>query len=98
MVQKTEKSNEWTEFKNTVETRVLANENKIKSLKKITNLNSKVYKKIASLEKANYDLRKYIDEYIIEEKVRRDNFHKAKLLELQNLDSNMAHLELGQNK
>ena len=65
MVQKTEKSNEWTEFKNTVETRVLANENKIKSLKKITNLNSKVYKKIASLEKANYDLRKYIDEYII---------------------------------
>ena len=98
MVQKTEKSNEWTEFKNTVETRVLANENKIKSLKKITNLNSKVYKKIASLEKANYDLRKYIDEYIIEEKVRRDNFHKAKSLELQDLDSNMAHLELGQNK
>ncbi len=51
-------------------------------MKKITNLNSKVYKKIASLEKANYDLRKYMDEYIIEEKVKIDNFHKAKLLEL----------------
>jgi hypothetical protein len=61
-------------------------------------LNSKVYKKIASLEKANYDLRKYMDEYIIEEKVKIDNFQKAKLLELQDLDSNMAHLELGQNK
>ncbi len=67
-------------------------------MKKITNLNSKVYKKIASLEKANYDLRKYMDEYIIEEKVKIDNFQKAKLLELQDLDSNMAHLELGQNK
>ena len=49
-------------------------------------------------EKANYDLRKYMDEYIIEEKVKRDNFHKAKLLELQDLDSNMARLNFGQSK
>ncbi len=98
VVQKGEKSNEWTEFKNTIETKVQMNEDIIKNLKKTTNLNSKIYKKIAYLEKVNYDLRKYMNEYIVEEKTKRDNFQKSKLIEIQELDTNIVHLAKEQKK
>lgn len=39
-----------------------------------------------------------MNEFIVEEKTKRDNFQKSKLIEIQELDTNIVHLAKEQKK
>ncbi|OFY84766.1 MAG: hypothetical protein A3F72_05775 [Bacteroidetes bacterium RIFCSPLOWO2_12_FULL_35_15] len=71
---KNENPDEWTKFKIETEKKIRANENKIKEIKGIPNADSKLLRTIISLEKDNNDLRKQMDEYYEEMKVKWENF------------------------
>ena len=71
---KNENPDEWTKFKIETEKKIRANENKIKEIKGIPNADSKLLRTIISLEKDNNDLRKQMDEYFEEMKVKWENF------------------------
>jgi hypothetical protein len=86
---KAEITDPWIKFKNEVEKKILNNEKKIKELKGIPNADSKLFRNISGLEKDNNDLRKQLDEYNEEEKVRWETF-KTKL----NHDADEISIEL----
>ncbi len=73
-VKKNESPDEWTLFKIETEKKIFLNENKIKGIKGIPNTDTKFFRKVASLEKDNNDLRRKMDEYKGEEKARWENF------------------------
>ncbi|MBI3232567.1 MAG: hypothetical protein HYZ42_00750 [Bacteroidetes bacterium] len=95
VVKKGENIDAWTGFKSSIELRIVENENRIKTLKKVQNLNSKVYKKILSIEKTNYDLRKKLNEYIAEEKVNRENFKLDISNNINLIDTSIKMLDIG---
>lgn len=86
---KNENLDEWTKFKIETEKKIHTNENKIKEIKGIPNTDSKLIRTLLSLEKDNNDLRKQMDEYQEEIKVKWENF-KTKI----NHDVNEIGIEL----
>lgn len=86
---KNENPDEWTKFKIDTEKKIRTNENKIKEIKGIPNADSKLLRTILSLEKDNNDLRKQMDEYHEEMKMKWENF-KTKI----NHDVNEIGIEL----
>lgn len=74
IVMKNEIVDEWKKFKSETEKRVLINENKIKELKGTPDSNTKLYRQVATLEKDNNDLRRQMDEYNEEMKVKWESF------------------------
>lgn len=86
---KNENLDEWTKFKIETEKKIRTNENKIKEIKGIPNADSKLIRTLISLEKDNNDLRKQMDEYHEEMKVKWENF-KTKI----NHDINKIGIEL----
>ena len=77
-IKKIENPDEWTKFKTEAESKITANESKIKALKGIPNSNAKLLRKIATIEKRNNELRKQMDVYNEDVKVMWENF-KAKM-------------------
>ncbi len=76
-VKKIEVVDEWIKFKLETEKKIIANENKIKEIKSIPNANTKLLKKAAHLEKGNNDLRRQMNEYNEEVKVKWESFKTA---------------------
>ncbi len=89
VVTKNESVDEWKKFKLDTEKRILMNENKIKEIKGIPDSNPKLYRKVTTLEKNNNDLRRQMDEYNEEMKVKWESF-KVKI----NHDVNEIGIEL----
>lgn len=69
-----EAPDQWTLFRNATEKKILANEQAIKALKKIPDTNAKWRKQVASLEESNHALRKQLDVYHEEAKLKWENF------------------------
>lgn len=88
-VKKSETPDEWTKFKFETEKKILTNEKKIKEIKSIPNANAKLLRKVTNLEKDNNNLRRQMDEYKEEVKVKWENF-KVKM----NHDVNEIGIEL----
>jgi hypothetical protein len=86
---KNENSDEWSVFKSEMEKKILVNENKIKALKKTPDASTKLLRKITGLEDDNNNLRKQMDEYHEEMKMKWENF-KLKI----NHDVNEINIEL----
>lgn len=89
VVTKNESVDEWKKFKFETEKRIHINENKIKEIKGIPDSNTKLYRHVATLEKDNNDLRRQMDEYNEEMKVKWESF-KVKI----NHDVNEIGIEL----
>jgi hypothetical protein len=89
IVMKNESVDEWKKFKFETEKRILINENKIKEIKGIPDSNTKLYRQVTTLEKDNNDLRRQMDEYNEEMKVKWESF-KVKI----NHDVNEIGIEL----
>lgn len=89
IVMKNESVDEWKKFKLETEKRILTNENKIKEIKGIPDSNTKLYRQVTTLEKDNNDLRRQMDEYNEEMKVKWESF-KVKI----NHDVNEIGIEL----
>ncbi|MDP1745763.1 MAG: hypothetical protein Q8L90_09310, partial [Bacteroidota bacterium] len=95
VVIKNESVDEWKKFKFETEKKILVNENKIKEIKGIPDSNTKLYRQVTTLEKNNNDLRKQMDEYNEEMKVKWESF-KVKInhdvkeigIELQDIQVN----------
>ncbi|MDP1745574.1 MAG: hypothetical protein Q8L90_08355 [Bacteroidota bacterium] len=86
---KNESVDEWKKFKFETEKRILINEKKIKEIKGIPDSNTKLYRQVVTLEKNNNDLRRQMDEYYEEMKVKWESF-KVKI----NHDVNEIGIEL----
>ena len=84
---KAENLDEWTVFKLEVEKKILNNESKIKVVKSNSSSNSKLLKKLITLEKENNDLRRQMNEYAEEMKIKMETF-KA------NLNQNVSNIDL----
>lgn len=84
-----ENMSEWTKFKIETEKKILINEKRIKDIKGIPVTNSKLIRNVLSLEKDNNDLRRQMDEYNEEVKLKWEIF-KAKI----NHDVNKIGIEL----
>lgn len=80
---------EWTKFKTNIEKKILKNEDKIKVIKNVPNANTKLLRQVTNLEKENNDLRRQMNEYNEEVKLRWENF-KLKI----NHDANEIDIEL----
>lgn len=89
IVMKNQMVDEWKKFKLETEKKILKNESKIKEIKGTPDSNTKLYKKVATLEKDNNDLRRQMDEYNEEMKVKWETF-KIKI----NHDVNEIGIEL----
>ncbi|MES2397444.1 MAG: hypothetical protein V4549_15650 [Bacteroidota bacterium] len=89
IIMKNESVDEWKKFKSETEKRILINENKIKEIKGIPDSNTKLYRQVTTLEKDNNDLRRQMDEYNEEMKVKWESF-KVKI----NHDVNEIGIEL----
>lgn len=89
IITKNESIDEWKKFKLETEKRIVMNENKIKEIKGIPDSNPKLYRKVTTLEKNNNDLRKQMDEYNEEMKLKWESF-KVKI----NHDVNEIGIEL----
>jgi hypothetical protein len=73
-VKKVETLDEWTKFKQETENKIRINETKIKEIKGLHDANASMLKKVVGLEKDNNDLRKKMDKYNEEVKVKWEMF------------------------
>lgn len=89
VVEKNNNQDEWTRYKIEMGKKILSNENKIKEIKAMPNSSAKLRRNIASLEKDNNDLKRGMEEYKEEMKVKWENF-KTKM----NYDVNEIGIEL----
>lgn len=71
---KYDNQDDWTLFKADVERKIQANAVKIKEIKGTPNVTSSMYKKAATLEKENNNLKIQMDEYKADEKLNWDKF------------------------
>lgn len=76
-VKKSEIQDEWTKYKNEMEKKIRANENKIKEIKGLPDVNDALLRKVTVLEKTNNDLRVKMDEYKEEVKVKWETFQAS---------------------
>ena len=89
VVKKKETTDEWALFRIEIERKIHANENKISEMKSIQNASANLLKRVSVLENNNNDLRKQLDEFNEEVKVKWESF-KIKM----NHDANEIGIEL----
>ena len=73
-VKKTEVLDEWTKFKLETEKKIRLNENKIKKIRDLSDINGSLRKKLTKLEKDNNNLKSRMDEYNEEVKAKWEMF------------------------
>lgn len=98
VVKKVESPDEWTKFKIATESKITANENKIKELKGVPNYSGKLLKKIATIEKHNNDLRKQLDVYNEDVKVMWENFKAKMSHDVNEIDIDLKDLTINNHK
>lgn len=93
VVKKNENLDEWEKFKIEMEIKIHVNEDKIKEIKALPNVKSNVNRKVKNLEKENNELRKKIDEYSEDEKMRWETFKVS-----MNHNANQINIDLNSLK
>lgn len=86
---------EWSKFKMAIDKEILSNEKRIKDLRSIPNASSSMLKKVSFIEKENNNLKKQMDVYNEEVKLKWENFKVALnhdlneiIIELKDLKTN----------
>jgi len=97
-IKKIENIDEWTKFKMETEKKIVANEKKIKQIKEIPNSNSKLLRKVTGLEQDNNDLRKQMDEYNEEVKLKWENFKMTMNHNVNEIDIELKDLTVNNKK
>jgi hypothetical protein len=72
-----EKPDEWTAFNIEIENKILNNEKKIIEMKKKSNSNSNLLRKVINIEKTNNDLRNQMNDYKEEVKLKWETFKSS---------------------
>ena len=97
-VKKIETQDEWTKFKMETEKKILSNEKKIKEIKVIPNADAKLLRKITSLEKDNNDLRRQLDQYSEDVKVKWENFKATMNHDVNEIDIELKDIKINNKK
>ncbi len=95
---KCENHDEWGKFKSETEKKILSNENKIVAMKSIPKASGKLIRKVTSLEKDNNDLRRQMDEYNEEVKVKWENFKVMINHDVNEIDIELKDITLNNKK
>lgn len=98
VVKKAESPDEWTKFKIETESKIIANESKIRELKGNPNSKAKLLKKIATIEKHNNDLRKQMDVYNEDVKVMWENFKVKMRHDVNEIEIDLKDLKINNPK
>lgn len=86
--------NEWSSFMLEIEKKINRNEQTIKAIKSIPNYSVKLFKKVATLEETNNNLKIKIKDYQEDEKLKMENFKQTIHLEAQEIDSQLNEMTL----
>lgn len=87
-IEKQEIQDEWSKFRSSTDKKIKANDLKIEQISKMKNADDKVLKHLNNLKTENNELRRNIDDYKEEEKVRWENFktttdHNINVIEIE---------------
>lgn len=77
VVKENETPDEWTKFKLETEKKIRQNENKIKEIRGLADLNASLRRKVTNMEKDNNDLKIRMDQYKEEVKVKWEMFQAS---------------------
>ena len=86
---KSDNTDEWSVFKLETEKKIIVNEKLIKNIRSSSESNAGLLKKATSIEKENNDIRKQMEEYKEEEKLKWENFKST-----MNHDVNKINIQL----
>ena len=81
-----------------MEKKILSNENKINQIKSIPGANAKLLRNVAGLEKDNNDLKRMMDEYNEEIKVKWENFKTKMTHNVNEIDIELKDLAINNKK
>lgn len=98
LVKKNASPDEWAKFKTETEKKIASNENKIKEIKGIPNANAKLLRKVTILEKENNDLRRQMDEYKEEVKVKWESFKQTINHDVNEIDIELKDITINNKK
>lgn len=90
--------NEWSSFMLEIEKKININEQTIKAIKSIPNYSVKLFKKVATLEETNNNLKIKIKDYQEDEKLKMENFKQTIYLEVQEIDNQLNEMTLKNQK
>ena len=93
-----ESQDEWTRFKNEIEKKILANENRIKKIKQTPDANVKLFKKATHLEKENEELKIQLTEYEVEVKLNLKKFKEKVNVQVKDIDDKLNDISPQENK
>ncbi len=93
-IKKAELLDEWSRFRSDMETKIAANQAKIKTLKGASNTNTKTFRKIARLENDNSSLRKQMDDYCADAKARQVKFVASTLADVKEITASLNDMAL----
>lgn len=91
-IKKNESTDDWTKLKNEIDKRIKINEYSIKHIKNSSTTDSKILKKLTRLEDENNALKKQIDEYIIDMKLKLEQFKTKIDKDTQELEVELKEL------
>ena len=95
---KIEKPDEWTVFKNGIEKKMHQNEKKISEIKSLPGVNTELNKKLQSLEKENDNLKKQMDQYVEEVKVKWETFKASMNHNVNEIDIELNAMKTSNSK
>jgi len=101
IVTKTDFIDEWTVFKNEIEDKIIASEDKIKELKAQKNTagnKDKFDRQVTRLEQRNNDLRKRMNDYNEEVKVKWQRFKMSMNHDIDAIDIEVKDVTINNNK
>lgn len=97
-VKKSSCQDEWTLYKVEIDKKILSNENKVRLLKSMPDANAKMLRNVASLEKDNNGLKRMMDEYNEEIKVKWENFKTKMSHHVNEIDIELKDLAINNKK
>ena len=97
-VKKIETPDEWTKFKNGMEKKIRKNENTIKEIEGLPELNASLRRKVTNLKKANSDMRIRMDEYKEEVKTKWEMFQASMNHTINEIDIELNSLKADNKK
>lgn len=86
--------NEWSSFMLEIEKKININEQTIKAIKSIPNYSVKLFKKVATLEETNNNLKIKIKDYQEDEKLKMESFMETIHLEAKDIDNQLNEMTL----
>jgi len=98
VVKKIEIPDEWTKFKLETDKKIRQNENKIKEIEGLPDLNASLRRKVTNLKKDNNDLRMRMDEYKEEVKVKWEMFQASMNHNVNEIDIELNALKADNKK